>query len=77
MEGLGSGSGECMKISVNGETLDAPNARTVADLVEHFRLAPQTVLIEHNGLALFRNEWATRSLAEGDQIEFVRVVAGG
>jgi len=49
----------------------------VAELVERFELIPQAVLIEHNGLALHRHEWPNRSLAEGDQIEFVRVVAGG
>jgi len=26
---------------------------------------------------LHRHEWPERSLAEGDQIEFIRVVAGG
>jgi thiamine biosynthesis protein ThiS len=33
--------------------------------------------VEHNGLALPRREWRDRSLAEGDRIEFIRVVAGG
>ena len=32
---------------------------------------------EHNGVALHRHEWPQRSLAEGDRVEFVRVVAGG
>jgi thiamine biosynthesis protein ThiS len=77
MEGLGSGAGGRVKISLNGETVDASGATTVAELVERFELIPQAVLIEHNGLALHRHEWPQRSLAEGDQIEFVRVVAGG
>jgi thiamine biosynthesis protein ThiS len=66
-----------MKISLNGENVDARGAATVAELVERYRVAPQTVLIEHNGFALHRHEWEQRSLTEGDQIEFVRVVAGG
>src|SRR5437660_7536222 len=36
-----------------------------------------TILVEHNGLALRRHEWAERVLAEGDRVEFVRMVAGG
>jgi len=40
-------------------------------------LPPQSILVEHNGLALHRHEWPGRSLAEGDRIEFIRVVAGG
>jgi sulfur carrier protein len=57
--------------------VDARGATTVAELVERYEVAPQTVLIEHNGLALHRHEWPQRSLTEGDQVEFVRVVAGG
>jgi len=46
-------------------------------LVERFQLAPQTTLIEHNGLALHRHEWSQRPLTEGDQVEFIRIVSGG
>ena len=66
-----------MRISLNGEKADARGARTVAELVGRFELAPETVLIEHNGVALHRREWAQRLLADGDKIEVVRVVAGG
>ena len=66
-----------MMISLNGEKADAHGAETIADLVERFQLAPQTILIEHNGLALHRHEWSQRPLTEGDQVEFIRVVSGG
>ena len=66
-----------MKVSLNGETVDAGEAKTIAELIEHYGLPPQSVLVEHNGLAVHRHEWAERSLAEDDRIEFVRVVAGG
>jgi sulfur carrier protein len=66
-----------MKISVNGETVDARDVTTVAELVERLALAPQAILIEHNGVALHRRDWPGRGLTEGDQVEFVRVVAGG
>lgn len=66
-----------MMISLNGERADARDAETIEDLVERFQLAPQTILIEHNGLALHRHEWSQRPLTEGDQVEFIRVVAGG
>jgi thiamine biosynthesis protein ThiS len=64
-------------ISLNGESADTRGATTVADLVARYHLPPQSVLIEHNGLALHRHEWPQRSLNEGDRIEFIRVVAGG
>jgi sulfur carrier protein len=66
-----------MTISVNGERADTRGAATVEDLVARYELPPQSVLIEHNGLALHRHEWPQRTLAEGDRLEFIRVVAGG
>jgi len=66
-----------MTISLNGEKADARGAETIADLVERYQLSPQAILIEHNGLALHRHEWSQRSLTEGDQVEFIRVVSGG
>ena len=66
-----------MKISLNGESVDTREAKTIAELIERYQLPPQSIVVEHNGLAVHRNEWAERSLAEGDRVEFIRVVAGG
>jgi sulfur carrier protein len=66
-----------MKISLNGEPADARGAANIEELIERYGLPPQTVLIEHNGLALHRREWLERNLADGDRIEVLRVVAGG
>ena len=66
-----------MKISLNGDHVDAREAKTIADLVNRYQLPPQSILVEHNGLAVHRREWSERSLAEGDRIELIRVVAGG
>lgn len=66
-----------MTIFLNGEPSDAHDARTVEELIQVFHLPAAGILIEHNGLALHRHEWPGKSLAEGDKIEFIRVVAGG
>ena len=66
-----------MTISVNGEAVDARGAKTIAELVDSYKLPPQAVLVEHNGVALHRYEWSQCVLAEGDRVEFIRVVAGG
>lgn len=66
-----------MKISLNGESVESRDAATIAELVDRFQLPPQSILIEHNGVALHRREWTERPLREGDKIEFVRMVAGG
>ena len=66
-----------MRISLNGQEADTGGAQTVAALVGRFELPPETVLIEHNGVALHRREWPQKTLTDGDRIEIIRVVAGG
>jgi sulfur carrier protein len=66
-----------MNVWVNGERADINGLTTVAELAKQYGLQPNSVLIEHNAVALHQREWPKRSLAEGDRIEFVRVVAGG
>jgi thiamine biosynthesis protein ThiS len=66
-----------ISISLNSETVDAREGETIAELIERYQLSPQTILVEHNGVALNRHEWPQRPLREGDQIELLRVVAGG
>jgi thiamine biosynthesis protein ThiS len=66
-----------MKISLNGESVDTDEAKTIAELIDRYQLSPQSILVEHNGVAVHHHEWAERPLAEGDRIEFIRVVAGG
>jgi thiamine biosynthesis protein ThiS len=66
-----------MKLWVNGAEAEIIGLTNVADLANHYGLQPNSVLIEHNQTALHQREWAGRKLAEGDRIEFVRVVAGG
>jgi sulfur carrier protein len=66
-----------MRISLNGREADAGGAQTVAELIGRFELPPETVLIEHNGVALHRREWPQKTLTDGDRIEIIRIVAGG
>jgi sulfur carrier protein len=66
-----------MTISLNGESVDSREAKTIAELIDCYQFSPQSILVEHNGLALHRYEWAERLLAEGDRVELIRVVAGG
>lgn len=63
-------------ISLNGGSREVA-AASVAALVEELGLHPATVLIELNGLALHRSEWEQARLKEKDQIEILKVAAGG
>ena len=66
-----------MNVWVNGERAEVNGLTNIAELAKHYGLAPNSVLIEHNQVALQQREWSERRLAENDRIEFVRVVAGG
>ncbi len=66
-----------MTVWLNGEQSDARGAETVAELADQYGLQRNMILIEHNGIALHQREWQERPVAEGDRIEFIRVVAGG
>ena len=66
-----------MKIILNGEPHSVMEPATISALVRELNLIPATLLIEHNGLALRREEWSSRALRDGDKVEFIRVVAGG
>lgn len=66
-----------MTILVNGDRIDCDGAATIEELVRRHGLVPEATLVEHNGSALRRQEWAGRMLQEGDRLEILRVAAGG
>ena len=66
-----------MTVWLNGERADTRGAQNIAELAERYGLQPNSILIEHNGVALRRREWPERDVAEDDRVEFIRVVAGG
>jgi sulfur carrier protein len=66
-----------MTLRINGQPRDIPPLETVAALVEHLRVPAATLLIEHNGVALRRDEWPATRVGEGDTIEFLQIAAGG
>lgn len=66
-----------MTVQVNGEPRELREARDVAAMVAELGLPAPTLLIEHNGVALTRSEWAAAPLRDGDRLELLRVTAGG
>lgn len=66
-----------MKIVLNGDPHVLDRARTIAELIAELALPAAVTLVEHNGLALHRDEWPLRPLAAADRVEIVRIVAGG
>ena len=66
-----------MQIQLNGESREVGETRSLEELLAELGLPLATLLVEHNGDALRREEWKGRNLAEGDRVEVIRIVAGG
>lgn len=66
-----------MTVFLNGERVERGDASTIEELMQRLQLAPETTLVEHNGVALRRREWPNEKLQENDRVEILRVAAGG
>ena len=66
-----------IRIVVNGETREVPENLTVSALLDFLGLAAQPLLVEQNGLALFKTEWPEKTVQPHDRFELIRIVAGG
>jgi sulfur carrier protein len=65
-----------MKLILNGKERQV-RATQVEELVAELGLPLAAALVEHNGTALLRSEWAETKFRDGDRIEIIRMVAGG
>lgn len=66
-----------MRVTVNGEEYELPEAITVAELVERVGLGDQRIALELNREIVPRGEYPRTKLAEGDRVEIVRAIGGG
>ncbi len=66
-----------MRVTVNSEDYDLPEAVTVAELVERVGLADQRIALEVNREIVPRGEYTATKLSEGDRVEIVRAIGGG
>jgi len=64
-------------LQVNGKRieLDAPTPLTA--YLEILGVTPRGVAVEHNGMIIERDAYASTTLRDGDVLEIVRMVGGG
>jgi thiamine biosynthesis protein ThiS len=64
-------------LQINGKQvqLDAPTPLLV--YLEKLGVSPRAVAVEHNGVIIERDAYATTTLSDGDAVEIVRMVGGG
>lgn len=66
-----------MRVTLNGKSIDLDGVRTIGELIEHRKLKPSLVAVEQNGEIVPRDQFETREVQDGDQIEIVHFVGGG
>lgn len=68
-----------MLIQLNGHSTLLSHAQTLEDLLSKNSIHQCTagIAVALNGRIVFRENWATTNIADGDQIEVVHAVSGG
>ena len=64
-------------VIANGQEVTAALPCTLEEFLIAQGLLPRSVVVEHNGEAVPPSEFARRTLAAGDRLEIVKIVAGG
>jgi thiamine biosynthesis protein ThiS len=66
-----------MRLTVNGETREAPDSATLAELLASLGIDGRRVAVERNREIAPRSLWAETQLQDGDALEIVQFVGGG
>lgn len=66
-----------MRLRINGDDRDVTEGLTVEGLIASLGLGGRRLAIEHNREIVPAACWASRVLADGDELEIVHFVGGG
>jgi sulfur carrier protein len=66
-----------LNITVNGSAELLEEEKSILVFLEAKAINPGTVVVEHNGNIVSREEWSTRILKENDVLEVLKFMGGG
>ena len=66
-----------MTITLNGESTQTADNRTIFQLLEELGFDPSRVAVEHNLEVAPREQYQSIALSDGDQVEIVHFIGGG
>jgi len=66
-----------MKIFVNGTPTEIPLDLNIYMLLEQLDVQKKHIAIEINENIIFKTDWESTKLEEGDKIEIVKAIGGG
>jgi sulfur carrier protein len=64
-------------LQVNGKKIELNGPTPLMAYLETLGVSSRAVAVEHNGMIIERDAYATTTLRDGDVIEIVRMVGGG
>lgn len=66
-----------MEVTINGQARTVDDGNTVLELLTSLDLAPEGVIVEHNGHILKPPQFNVAKLHTGDRVELIQFVGGG
>ena len=66
-----------IELVVNGKRVELDGPTLLLDYLRDKGVDWRAIAVEHNGVILQRDQYAGRTLREGDRLEIVRMVGGG
>ncbi|HTU71224.1 MAG TPA: sulfur carrier protein ThiS [Candidatus Baltobacteraceae bacterium] len=66
-----------MKATINGELRELPDGTTIANLLESLGIARSGIAIAKNDKVIRRSHYEDIPIADGDNVEIIKAVAGG
>lgn len=64
-------------VTINGKAVALAEAVSISELLASKNLVAQMVVVEHNFVIIPREQFAAVTLAPGDNLEIVQMMAGG
>ena len=66
-----------IKILLNGESRDVPEALSIKELIKFLELSEKHCAVEINKEIIFKTNWDKKLLINEDKVEIVRAIGGG
>ena len=66
-----------LQITVNGEAVSLPGPMTVEQVLDTVEVPPNYLAVEVNAEVVPREQYASRMIEPGDELEVVTLVGGG
>ena len=64
-------------LQINGKEVRLDGPIALLAYLEKLGVSPRAVAVEHNGVIIERDAYASTILSDGDSVEIVRMVGGG